>query len=140
MTARSIPRSIFAALLGATLAWLTPVALAQAPAIAPAATGPLYAVEFKVGPRWVAGKPPPEQDQFREHSANLRKLREQGSLVIGARYGDKGFILLAAESEAAARALIDADPAVQHGTFVYELNEFSVFYGGAVQPRPRPPR
>lgn len=107
------------------------------PAEAQRATGPLYAVEFRTGPRWVEGKPPPEQAYFREHSANLRKLREQGVLVLGARYGDKGFVLLAAENAEAARALVDADPAVQHGTFVYDLQAFSVFYGGTVQPPPR---
>jgi len=99
----------------------------------------LFAVEFKTGPRWVASKQPHEQEHFREHSANLRKLREQGSLVLGARYGEKGLIVLAAESESAARAMIEQDPSVLNGVFSYELHPFLVFYGGAVQPPPRKP-
>jgi len=95
--------------------------------------GKLFAVEFRTGPAWDASRPPQEQAYFREHSANLRKLREQGSLMLGARHGDKGLIVLAAESESAARAMIEQDPAVRNGTFRYELNEFLVFYGGTVQ-------
>lgn len=109
-----------------------PVAAASTPA--PQIASRLYAVEFKVGPRWVASKPAHEQEHFREHSANLGKLREQGSLVLGARYGDKGLVVLSAESQAAARAMVEQDVSVKNGTFSYELHEFSVFYGGAVQP------
>lgn len=141
MTASAPVRAVLALLAVAAL-WDAPAAVAQASAPPPSAAAqapaaPLYAVEFRTGPGWVAGKPANEQEHFREHSANLRKLREQGALAIGARYADKGFIVLAAESEAAARAMIDADPAVRHGTFVYELHEFAVFYGGSVQPRAR---
>ena len=131
-------------MLGALLVAL-PLASRAEDAAAPAseaATAPekkLFAVEIKIGPQWVAGKAPGEQAYFREHSANLRALREQGSLLLGARYGDKGLVVLAADSEAAARAMIDQDPAVTHGTFSYELFEFSVFYGGSVQPPPRKP-
>ena len=101
------------------------------------AAGRLYAVEFKVGPQWVTAKAAHEQAYFREHSSNLGRLREQGSLVLGARYGEKGFVVLSAESEGAARAMVEQDPSVRHGTFAYELHEFSVFYGGAVQPSAR---
>lgn len=97
-------------------------------------TNTLYAIEIKVGPKWVASRSAHEQAFFREHSANLRTLRDQGSLVFGARYGDKGLVVLSAESEAAARALVEQDPSIKHGTFSYDLYEFSVFYGGTVQP------
>jgi uncharacterized protein YciI len=122
---------------------VVPVAASGQPpptAAAPAAdaTTRLYAVEIKVGARWVVGRPPQEQDYFREHSANLRKLREQGSLVLGARYGDKGLVILAAASEGAARAMIEQDPSIGHGTFSYELQPFSVFYGGTVDAPRRP--
>lgn len=123
----------------AALAFLPGVLHAQPSGPAPSTEvpGKLYAVEIKVGPRWVSGKAPQEQEFFREHSDNLRKLREQGSLALGARYGDKGLVVLAAESESAARAMIDQDPSMRNGTFVYELHEFSVFYGGSVQPQRR---
>lgn len=118
-------------------------AAAQVAEPAPASSSPaqakVYAVEYRIGPRWRADKPAGDQEHFRDHSAHLRSLREQGSLVLGARYGDKGLILLSAGSEAAARAMVEQDLAVRNGIFSYELHEFSVFYGGAVQPRPRGP-
>ena len=134
-------RHLLVSVLGIALLACSQWASAQPPPASAAAApqGRLFAVEFKVGPKWVASKPPGEQEFFREHSANLHKLREQGSLVLGARYSDKGLVVLAAESEAAARAMVDQDPAVKHGTFSYELHDFSVFYGGTVQPRRRAP-
>jgi uncharacterized protein YciI len=101
------------------------------------ASSRLYAVTFRTGRAWDAGKPAHEQAHFREHSANLRKLREQGSLVVGARYGETGLIVLLAPSEPAARAMIEQDPTVQNGVFAFELHELSVFYGGTLQPPPR---
>jgi uncharacterized protein YciI len=98
----------------------------------------LFAVEIRTGPRWDAAKPTGEQPFFREHSAHLRRLRDAGQLVVGARYGDKGFVVLAAPSAAAARALVDEDPSIAHGTFVAEVQEFRVFYPGTLAARPRP--
>ena len=102
------------------------------------ATGRLFAVEIRTGPAWDAARPAHEQAWFREHSAHLRKLREQGGLVLGARYADKGFIVLRAASADEARAMMDEDASIRHATFRYELHDFNVFYGGAVQPAPRP--
>ena len=106
---------------------------------APTPAGKLFAVEIKTGPAWDAAKPPQEQAYFREHSARLRQLREQGLLVLGARYADKGLIILRAAGEAEAHALMQADPSMQAKVFGYELHEFRVFYGGSVAPPPRTP-
>ncbi|MGL6290003.1 MAG: YciI family protein [Silanimonas sp.] len=94
--------------------------------------GALFAVEFTVGPGWDAAKPPGEQAHFAAHSANLRALRDAGQLVLGARYGDTGLVVLRAADEAEARSWIERDPAVEHGTFAFALNRFSPFYGGCV--------
>jgi uncharacterized protein YciI len=102
------------------------------PAAATAPATRLYAVEFRTGPAWVAGKPPNEQAHFAEHSANLRRLRESGALRIGARYADKGLVVIEAASLDAVRDMIDADPSIAVGTFVYELHEFSLFYEGTL--------
>lgn len=96
----------------------------------------LFAVEIKTGPSWDAGKPPQDQAHFREHSANLKRLRDAGALVLGARYSDKGLIVLAASGEAEARAMMDEDPAMKAEVFKYELYPFNVFYGGTVNARP----
>ena len=118
---------------------LSPMAGAQ-PAADPNATTAtlpsppekLFLVVFSLGPAWVAGKPPPEQTGFREHGANLRRLREAERIAMGARYADKGMIVLRAASEAAARAELEADPGVVAGIFTFDVNELRVFYPGMV--------
>ena len=101
------------------------------------ADGPVFAVEITTGPKWDKSKPTEDQAFFREHSANLRQLREQGVLLVGARYSEKGFLVLAAPSLEAARAMLDRDPSIKAGVFTYELHEMSVFYPGAVPSRSR---
>ncbi len=101
------------------------------PAI-PTRPSPLFAVEFRIGPKWDTTKAPGEQLHFADHSANLKRLRDAGSLLLGARYSDKGLVILSAATEVEARAMIDADASVQGGTFVYELHKFGVFYPGCV--------
>lgn len=95
----------------------------------------LFAVEIKVGPKWDASKPPNEQAFFKEHSANLKRLRDAGDIVMGARYADKGLIVFSARSMAEVRVLMEQDPAMTAGTFVYEVHVFNVFYPGLVQAR-----
>lgn len=129
----------------AATALLLVSALAQGQAAEPPPGPPpdplnLYAVEIRTGPAWDAARPPHEQAFFKEHSANLKRLRDAGQLVLGARYADKGLVIVQARSPAEARALIDADPAMRERVFVYELSDFNVFYGGAVQPKARAPR
>lgn len=98
---------------------------------------PLFAVEIKVGPKWDQSKPPQEQALFKEHSANLRRMRDSGALVMGARYSDKGLVVVAAASAADVKAQMEQDPSFAAGTFVYEVHPFNVFYGGELKTRPR---
>ena len=90
------------------------------------ADGVVFAVEITTGPKWDNGRPAAEQAYFREHSANLRQLRERGALLVGARYAEKGFLVLAAPSLEAARAMLDQDPSFNAGVFGYEVHEMSV--------------
>lgn len=114
-------------LLGLGLMLLSNLALAETTATR------LFAIEFSTGPTWDAAKPPHEQAHFAEHSANLQRLRKAEALRIGARLGERGLIVIAAADEAAAKAEIEQDPSVKAGVFVYQLNEFRVFYGGSVE-------
>jgi uncharacterized protein YciI len=122
--------------------WLGgPRAFAQAPAPEPAAAErPLFAIEITTGPKWDPARPPQEQQHFSAHSANLRRLREAGALVMGARYGDKGLVVLAARDEAEARAMMDDDPSMKAAVFQYQVHAFNVFYGGTVNARRAPSR
>ncbi len=122
-------------LCGAGWAQTAPVASAASAA----AESKLYAVEIKTGPAWDAAKAPQDQPHFREHSANLQRLRQQGLLVLGARYADKGLVVLHAATEAEAHALMQADASIQAKVFAYELSEFRVFYSGSVAAPARRP-
>lgn len=133
---------------GAISAWALVTAIVAAPWVVaaqqptePSATAAttrerLYIVIFSVGPAWVAGKPPGEQTAFREHGQNLKRLRDADRIAMGARYADKGMIVLRSETEAAARSEIEADPGVRAGIFTFELNELVPFYSGYVGSTP----
>lgn len=89
---------------------------------------PLFIVHFETGANWDKSLQPAEQAQFREHSANLNRLRGEGTIVFGARYGDLGVIILQAKSLEAAKSLVKADPGVRSGIFKFRIELLSVFY------------
>jgi uncharacterized protein YciI len=99
-------------------------------------TASLFIIHFSTGPAWVVDKPFAEQPHAGAHSANLARLRKEGTVVLGARYADKGMIVLRADSEAQARAEIEKDKAVQEGTFAYTIAELRPFYDGCVSREP----
>ena len=89
---------------------------------------PLFIVHFETGPKWEKSLAPADQPGFREHSANLNRLRQSGVVAFGARYGEFGMIVLKADSLDAAKAMMDADPGVRSGLFIYRVASLSVFY------------
>lgn len=89
---------------------------------------PLFIVHFETGPNWNKALGPAEQPAFKEHSVNLNRLRKEGAIVFGARYEEFGMIFLEAESLDAAKAIVDADPGVRSGAFVYRVAALQVFY------------
>jgi hypothetical protein len=91
---------------------------------------PLFAVELTRGPAWDAAKTAGEQPGFSEHSANIRRLTDSGALAIGARYGDKGLLVVRAADEKAARAHFAPDPTVAKNVFALAVHPFSVFRHG----------
>lgn len=117
-------------LLFALATVLTQAAWASEPA-PPAGSG-LYLIEFTVGAAWDHALPVPEQTGFAGHSANLARLRKDGVLLFGARYADKGVILLKAPDVEAARGALANDPALAAGVFVADIHEFRPFYPGEV--------
>jgi len=107
----------------------TPGASAAPP---PATDSPLFAVEIRTGAKWDSSRKPQEQPHFREHSANLKRLRDEGLLLVGARYSDKGLLVVAGATEADVRAQMDIDPSIQAQVFAYEIHPFRVFYPGCI--------
>ena len=129
------PVKFFAVFCLLVLECLAAEAFAQSAetAVAAAAEQQLFAVEITVGPTWDVAKAPNEQAYFKEHSANLRRLRDGGHIVMGARYSDKGLIVFSARSADEVRLMMDADPSMAAGTFQFEVHAFNVFYPGLVQ-------
>lgn len=99
----------------------------------PAPTEKLFLVQFTVGESWVREKAPHEQAYFAEHSANLKRLRTEGKLVLGGRYSDKGIIIVKAVSEEAVRAELERDPSVARRTFDAAVFPFAPFYDGCIE-------
>jgi hypothetical protein len=96
----------------------------------------LYIVTYTTGPAWDVAKPPGEQPYFKEHSANLGKLRKDGVITAGARYADKGIIFIKASSLPAAKEIIFADQAVANKLFNADVQKLNVFYDGCIE-RPK---
>lgn len=92
-----------------------------------------FVVLFSLGEAWQKDKPAQEQLYFKEHSANLKRLRQEKKLLIGGRYSDKGMLLLSTTDEAAARAEFEADPMIKQKLFVLELYPFAPFYKGCIE-------
>ncbi|MDX1507630.1 MAG: YciI family protein [Woeseiaceae bacterium] len=88
----------------------------------------LFAVQVTVGPNWDTALAPHEQAFFKEHSDNLKQLRNAGHIVLGARYSDIGLVIFSAASADDVRAFMDKDPSMDAGTFKYEVHPFNVFY------------
>ena len=107
---------------------LAVAAVATAAEVAPTTPPPLFVVHFETGPSWNKSLAPSDQSGFREHSANLNRLRKEGTIVFGARYGDLGMIFLKAETLEAAKSLLEVDPGVRSGIFSYRIAPLRVFY------------
>jgi uncharacterized protein YciI len=93
----------------------------------------LYIVTYTTGPSWDVAKLPGEQPYFKEHSANLGKLRKDGVITAGARYGDKGIIFIKASSLQAAKEIVFADQAVASKLFNADVQKLNVFYDGCIE-------
>ncbi|MCU0386684.1 MAG: hypothetical protein MUE38_11695 [Flavihumibacter sp.] len=104
--------------------------------LAHAQTDSLFIVTYTTGTAWDVAKQPQEQPWFKEHSANLSKLRKDGIIKAGARYADKGIIVIAAKTIALAKELIFADAAVVNKLFVADVEKLNVFYEGCLE-RPK---
>ena len=88
---------------------------------------------FSRGPEWVADKQANEQVGFKEHSANLQRLRAEKRIPIGGRYSDKGMLIVEAKDEVDARSLFTGDVMLEKKTFTLELHQFRPFYKGTIE-------
>lgn len=96
----------------------------------------LYIVTYTTGPAWDHTKAPGEQIHFKEHSTNLSNLRKDGVIKAGARYGEKGIIVITARSFSDAKEIILNDLAVISKLFEADVQKLQVFYDGCIE-RPK---
>ncbi len=96
-------------------------------------SGQLFAFLVRPGPRWDATKPLHEQARLFNHAAYLGALRERGILAAGGPFADisgesTGALALGVfrvPDRITAERYMRADPAVQAGTFVYEIRPWN---------------
>jgi uncharacterized protein len=125
----SLPAFAFCLLFGAALGAQTPPA-ATAPSTAPAtpaqSTGvpmspPMYLVVYKQGPAWKTDVP--DGVQLRDHGRYMFTLHMKKTLKWGGPFSDEGgAAVIDAESLEAAKAIVDADPAIKDKVFVAEVH------------------
>ena len=113
------------------------MAAAQAPATAAAtaAQAPAqtemrlyYMVFLRRGPAWTAAATPEATRVSQGHRANIERLTKEGLMVVAGPFegtsGDRalaGIFILRVDSVEAAKGVVDSDPAVKAGRFVYEV-------------------
>ncbi len=93
----------------------------------------LYIVTYTTGKSWDHSKQPYDQRHFKSHSAHLSSLRKSGVITAGARYSDKGIIIIRAESTDNAKHIIESDTAVSTQLFNVAIDKLSVFYPGCLE-------
>lgn len=103
---------------------------------------PLFIVHLVTGTAWQKDKLAHEQPGFKKHSQNLSRMRNEGLLVIGARYkdsaADKGMLLIRAQDMAAVQAQFKDDPMVRDKYFALDIAQFQPFFDGFVARPARP--
>jgi hypothetical protein len=92
-----------------------------------------YVVTYTTGSAWNAEKSAQEQLYFKEHSAHLVKLRKEKIIVAGARYGEKGMIIIRAGTLPSAMTLIFSDVALKNNLFAAQIEALQVFYPGCLE-------
>lgn len=88
-------------------------------------TAKLFAIVYEPGPVWKRGLPLAEQN-LGEHGQYMRRLAADGVLILAGPLmtSEGGLVILRADDLQAARALMDADPAVRKGQFVGTVSEW----------------
>lgn len=94
---------------------------------------PLWVMMYTPGPAWDTSRATADQPHFDAHSANLARLRSEGRIRLGGRFGPWGLILIEAKDEPEARALFAPDSALAQGVFSGELYAWSTIYEGGVE-------
>src|SRR4026208_2610874 len=90
-------------------------------------TKAMYIVTYRPGPAWLGGKSVLEQP-LKEHGKYMLNLYIKGSMKLAGPLTDDagGAVLLEVSHEAEAKAIVENDPAVKSGVFVYEMHPWKL--------------
>ena len=86
-----------------------------------------YLVVYRPGPAWLTGKSIMDQP-LKEHGKYMLSLYVKGSMQLAGPLTDNagGAVLLEVSDEAEAKAIVENDPAVKSGVFVYEMHPWKL--------------
>lgn len=87
-----------------------------------------FIVHLETGEKWDHSLQPGEQTMFNEHSANMNRLRKEGTILFGARYDDYGLLILKGESLTSMVEIMETDPGVMAGIFKFRIDPINIFY------------
>ena len=87
-----------------------------------------FIVHLETGEKWDTSISPNDQKGFKEHSANMNRLRTEGVIQFGARYSEFGLLIVSVETRDKAIEILDADPGVKSGIFKFRVDPISIFY------------
>lgn len=92
----------------------------------------LFIFVYRPGPAWEDGKPLAEQG-LRPHGLYMKSLFDEGRIFAAGPFTDRdgGLVILRAADMGAARAVYDADPAVESGKFVGEIMAWDPRFNGS---------
>ena len=92
-----------------------------------------YTAVFSRGEQWDTTKQPNEQPHFPEHGKNLHRLRTEGKIALGGRFGELGLVVFKSDSEAEVRSFFSSDSLVLKNILNMELNTFTPLYKGCIE-------
>jgi uncharacterized protein YciI len=101
---------------------------------------PTYLVIYRAGPSWPPGAPI-RALPLREHGRYMLELYKQSVMRFAGSFADDsgGAVMFEAENDEAARAIVEADPAVVAGVFTFELHRWALVPWAELAKRgPRP--
>lgn len=128
-TLRHARRAALAIAFAAPLFLAGPTGASEAPAAAGEEN--LFIFVFRPGPAWVEGKSLAEQG-LRPHGLYIKSLFDEGRIFAAGPFTDRdgGLVILRAADMEAARAVYDADPAIESGKFVGEIMAWDPRFNG----------
>jgi uncharacterized protein YciI len=102
----------------------------------------LFVLFHRPGPSWLAGVAFPAQDGIMDHILFMRRMDEEGRLVLGGPFDDEpagpvdggtmGIAIIQADSMQEAQALADSDASVQAGLMAVTVRPWRPRMGSAL--------